>query len=76
MLSIKIRHSYKSIFISNIIVKCQVSVFFLVRMSSKCYPLGHVAHIMPGATRLPIEMDNMVNVKMKSNMDQNKNNES
>lgn len=45
-------------------------------MSSKCYPLGHVAHIMLGATRLPIEMDNMVNMKMKSNMDQNKNNES
>lgn len=43
-------------------------------MSNKCYPLRHVAHVMPSATRLPIEMDNMVNMKRKSNMkDQNKN---
>ena len=46
-------------------------------MSNKCYPLRHVTHIMSGATRLLIEMDNKVNMKMKSNMkDQNKNIES
>lgn len=48
-------------------------------MSNKCHSLRHVGHIMPGATapRLLIEMDNMVNMKMKSNMnDQNKNIES
>ena len=35
-------------------------------MSNKCYPLRHVAHIMLGATRLLIEMDNKVNIKKKT----------
>lgn len=34
-------------------------------MSNKCYPLGHVAHIMPGATRLPIEMDGQYENEIK-----------
>ena len=34
-------------------------------MSNKCYPLRHVAHIMSGATRLLIEIDNKVNIKKK-----------
>lgn len=58
MFSIRVCHPYKSISINNLIVNCL----------DKWFPLRHITHVMPCITILLIKMDDMTNMKSKSNM--------